>query len=91
VPQEDRRRSKPDVLLEDGTLNASPEKVRDTKFHEPWRSGELTHRRSRKLDHRFAACGGDGVAIGCASKPADGELCAAGMGRAWPGMVPRRS
>jgi transposase len=34
VPQEDRRRSKPDVLLEDGTLNASPEKVRDTKFHE---------------------------------------------------------
>lgn len=31
---DDRKRSKADALLEEGTLNASPEKVRDPKFEE---------------------------------------------------------
>ena len=32
--QHDTKRSKADFLLEEGTLNASPEKVNDPKFHE---------------------------------------------------------
>ena len=34
LPQDDRKRSKADGLLEQGALNASPEKVHDPKFQE---------------------------------------------------------